>query len=154
EDGIVKGGYRLRSGGGAQKPRVALLGRGTILRECLAAAEVLEDQFCVASGVFSLTSFIELRGGALECPGSNLLHPAETPRVPYVQTLFAQCQGPIIAATDYVRNVPDQIRQWVSSPYVCLGTDGYGRSDARAELRRHFEVDRPFIALTALRTLA
>jgi len=153
EAGIVSGGYRLRSGG-AGAVRATLLGSGTILRECVAAAELLEKEFGVPADVLSITSFSELRREALECQRWNLLHPAQAARVPYVQTLLAQCEGPIVAATDYVRNVPDQIRPWVSAHYVCLGTDGYGRSDSRAELRRHFEVDHNFIALAALKALA
>ncbi len=153
EAAIVKGGYLLRAATGGSV-RATLLGSGTILRECVAAAELLEQQFGVAADVLSITSFSELRREALECQRWNLLHPGEQSRASYVQTLLNRCQGPIVAATDYVRNVPDQIRPWVSAPYVCLGTDGFGRSDARAELRRHFEVDRNFIALAALKSLA
>jgi len=153
EVGIVKGGYLLK-GGGEGKLRATLLGSGTILRECLAAAELLEQQYGVMTDVFSITSFSELRREALECERWNLLHPAEGARVPFVQTLLAGRDGALVAATDYVRNVPDQIRSWVPQPYVTLGTDGFGRSDARAELRQHFEVDRNFIALAALRSLA
>jgi pyruvate dehydrogenase E1 component len=131
-----------------------LLGSGTILRECIAAAAILEKQFGVMTDVFSITSFSELRREALECERWNLLHPAEPPRVPFVQTLLAGHEGALVAATDYVRNVPDQIRPWLAQPYVTLGTDGFGRSDARAELRAHFEVDRNFIALAALKSLA
>ena len=102
----------------------------------------------------SITSFSELRREALECERWNLLHPAGKPRVPYVQELLAGRDMPVVAATDYMRIVPDQIRQWVPGPYVTLGTDGFGRSDARAALRRHFEVDRRFIVLAALKALA
>ena len=151
--GIVRGGYRLRAGFKG-KVRVTLLGSGTILREVLAAAELLEAQFKLPADVFSITSFSELRREALECERWNLLNPAGTPRVPYVQELLAAQQSPTVAATDYMRIVPDQIRQWVPGPYVTLGTDGFGRSDARAPLRRHFEVDRNFIALAALKSLA
>jgi pyruvate dehydrogenase E1 component len=150
---IVKGGYLLKSGGRG-KLRATLLGSGTILRECIAAGELLEKQFGVMADVFSITSFSELRREALDCERWNLLHPAEAPRVPYVQTLLAGRDGALVAATDYVRNVPDQIRSWVSQPYLTLGTDGFGRSDARAELRQHFEVDRNFIALATLKSLA
>jgi pyruvate dehydrogenase E1 component len=153
EAGIVKGGYLLKSGGSG-KLRATLLGSGTILRECIAAAELLEKQFGVMADVFSITSFSELRREALECERWNLLHPADAPHVPYVQTLLAGRAGALVAATDYVRNVPDQIRSWVPQPYLTLGTDGFGRSDARAELRQHFEVDRNFIALAALKSLA
>jgi pyruvate dehydrogenase E1 component len=153
EAGIIKGGYLLQSGGRG-KLRATLLGSGTILRECIAAAAILEQQFGVMTDVFSITSFSELRREALECERWNLLHPAEPPRVPFVQTLLAGRDGALVAATDYVRNVPDQIRPWLAQPYVTLGTDGFGRSDARAELRAHFEVDRNFIALAALKSLA
>jgi pyruvate dehydrogenase E1 component len=153
EAGIVKGGYLLRTASGATA-QATLLGSGTILRECVAAAELLEQQFGVAADVLSITSFSELRRDALECQRWNLLHPGEPSRAPYLHALLGSREGPIVAATDYVRNVPDQIRPWVSAPYVCLGTDGFGRSDARAELRRHFEVDRNFIALAALKSLA
>jgi pyruvate dehydrogenase E1 component len=153
ETGIVKGGYLLKAGGGGEL-RATLLGSGTILRECIAAAEVLEKQFGVMADVFSITSFSELRRDAIECERWNLLHPAEAPRVPYVRTLLSGREGALVAATDYVRNVPDQIRPWVSQPYVTLGTDGFGRSDTRAELRQHFEVDRNFIALAALKAFA
>jgi pyruvate dehydrogenase E1 component len=152
-DGIVRGGYLLQSAG-AGKLRATLLGSGTILRECIAAAELLAQRFGVMSDVFSITSFSELRREALECERWNLLHPAEPPRVPYVRTLLAGRDAALVAATDYVRNVPDQIRPWVSQTYVTLGTDGFGRSDARAQLRQHVEVDRNFIALAALKSLA
>ena len=153
EDGIIKGGYLLRRGA-AGAVRATLLGSGTILRECIAAAELLETRFGVPTDVLSITSFSELRREALECERWNLLHPAEAPRMPYVRTLLEPFGGPIVAATDYVRNVPDQIRPWLSQPFATLGTDGFGRSDARAQLRRHFEVDRNFIALAALKGLA
>jgi pyruvate dehydrogenase E1 component len=104
--------------------------------------------------VFSITSFSELRREALECERWNLLHPAETAHVPYVRQLFSGRTGPVVAATDYIRTVPDQIRQWVAGRYVTLGTDGFGRSDSRAALRRHFEVDRNYIAVAALKALA
>ena len=153
EAGIVRGGYRLRTGGKG-KVRSTLLGSGTILREVLAAAEILEQQFKIPVDVYSITSFSELRREALDCERWNLLHPSEKPRIPYVQDMLASLQSPIVAATDYMRTVPDQIRQWAPSTYVTLGTDGFGRSDARAPLRRHFEVDRNFIALAALKSLA
>ena len=153
EAGIVRGGYRLRTGGKG-KVRSALLGSGTILREVIAAAGILEKQFKIPADVYSITSFSELRREALECERWNLLHPADPPRVSYVQELLKGQQSPIVAATDYMRTVPDQIRQWLPGAYVTLGTDGFGRSDARAPLRRHFEVDRNFIALAALKSLA
>src|SRR4029450_6431632 len=122
-----------------------LMGAGTILREVLAAAQILENDYGVPADVFSVPSFSELRREAIEVERFNMLNPKEPARVPYVQQLLKDRQGPIIAATDYVRNVPDQIRQWVPTRYVTLGTDGFGRSDSRSQLRKHFEVDRNFI---------
>jgi len=101
-----------------------------------------------------VTSFNELRREALECERWNLLHPAQDARVPYVRQMLQDREGPVVAATDYLRAVPDQIRQWVGGRYVTLGTDGFGRSDSRAALRRHFEVDRNYIAVAALKALA
>ena len=153
EAGILKGAYQLQAGGKG-KVRATLLGSGTILREVLAAAVVLEKDYGVPSDVFSVTSFSELRREALEIERSNMLHPTETQKVPYVQQLLKDRDGPVIAATDYMRNVPDQIRQWVGGRYVTLGTDGFGRSDSRAALRKHFEVDRNHIVVAALKALA
>ncbi len=158
QQGILRGGYRVRAAGGpAGGPgalRVTLLGSGTILRECLAAAERLEGDFGVQADVYSVTSFSELRREALACDHWNLLHPQGEPRIPYVRQLLGQCPGPLVAATDYMRNVPDQVRPWLTQRYLTLGTDGFGRSDARAPLRAHFEVDRNFITLAALKGLA
>jgi pyruvate dehydrogenase E1 component len=153
EQGILKGGYPLQTGGRG-KVRATLLGSGTILREVLAAAKILENDYGIPADVFSITSFSELRREALEIERWNLLHPTESPRVPYVETLLKEHEGPVVAATDYMRIVPDQIREWVGGRYVTLGTDGYGRSDARAALRKHFEVDRNYIAIAALKALA
>ena len=134
--------------------RATLLGSGTILRECLHAAKILENDYGIPADVLSITSFTELRREALECERWNLLHPGEAARVPYVRQLLKEYAGPVIAATDYMRTVPDQIRQWVGARYVTLGTDGYGRSDSRAALRRFFEVDRHYIVVAALKALA
>jgi pyruvate dehydrogenase E1 component len=153
QQGILNGAYLLQIGGRG-KVRATLLGSGTILRECLAAAKILEDDYGIPADVLSVTSFSELRREALECERWNLLHPGESPHVPYVQQLLKDREGPVVAATDYMRTVPDQIRQWVRGRYVTLGTDGFGRSDSRAALRRHFEVDRNYIALAALKALA
>jgi pyruvate dehydrogenase E1 component len=153
EAGILKGAYLLRAGGKG-KLRTTLLGSGTILRECLEAAKILEAEYGVRADVFSVTSFSELRREALECDRWNLLHAGEPARSPYVQQCLKDAQGPFVAATDYMRTVPDQIRQWVPGRYVSLGTDGFGRSDSRAALRRHFEVDRNYIAVAALKALA
>jgi pyruvate dehydrogenase E1 component len=134
--------------------RATLLGSGSILRECLAAAALLERDYKVPVDVFSVTSFSELRREALACERWNLLHPGETARVPHVKECLAARDGPIVAATDYMRTVPDLIRQWAGPRYITLGTDGYGRSDSRAALRKHFEVDSNFIVFVALKALA
>src|SRR5436190_2168824 len=153
EAGILSGGYLLQIGGRG-KVRATLLGSGTILREGLAAAKILENDYGIPADVLSVTSFNELRREALECERWNLLHPAQDARVPYVRQMLQDREGPVVAATDYLRAVPDQIRQWVGGRYVTLGTDGFGRSDSRAALRRHFEVDRNYIAVAALKALA
>jgi pyruvate dehydrogenase E1 component len=153
EQGIVKGAYLLRAGSRG-KVRVNLLGSGTILREVLAAAAVLEKEFGVPADVFSVTSFSELRREALDVERWNLLHPDQPPRQPYVRQCLATHQGPFVAATDYMRTVPDQIRQWVPGRFHVLGTDGYGRSDSRAALRGFFEVDHRYIVIAALKMLA
>jgi len=153
EQGILKGMYLLHIGGRG-KVRVNLMGSGTILREVLAAAEILEKDYGVPADVFSVPSFSELRREALDVERWNLLHPDSPPRVPYVRSCLGDRAGPFIAATDYMKVVPDQIRQWVPEKYIVLGTDGFGRSDARAQLRRHFEVDRHYVVLAALKSLA
>ena len=156
EEGILRGIHRVREAGSAKpkRPRVQLLGSGTILREVLAAAELLEQDWGVFADVWSVTSFTELRREGVELERWNMLHPLEEPRVPYVtETLSAQ-PGPVVAATDYVRALPDQIRAWVPGRYRTLGTDGFGRSDYRKALRRFFEIDRHHVALAALSALA
>src|SRR5450432_1267007 len=151
--GILNGMYLLQIGGRG-KVRVTLFGSGTILREVLAAAELLEHSFGVPADVYSVTSFSELRRDALAISRWNMLHPSEPPQLTYIQQALAEREGPFIAATDYMKTVADQIRQWVPGRYSVLGTDGYGRSDSRAELRRFFEVDRHYVAIAALKALA
>jgi pyruvate dehydrogenase E1 component len=153
EEGILKGAHQIREGIRG-KLRATLLGSGTILREVLAAAEILESDYKIPADVFSVTSFSELRREALLVERENLLHPERPAAVPYVAKLFGQRTLPVIAATDNMRLVPDQIRQWVPGRYVTLGTDGFGRSDGRAALRHHFEVDRRYVVLAALKALA
>jgi pyruvate dehydrogenase E1 component len=154
EEGILRGMYLLRSGSGEDRPRVRLLGSGTILNEVLAAAELLEDEFEVAADVWSVTSFTELRRDGIETERWNMLHPTEEPRRAYASERLGEREGPVIASTDYLRAVPDQIRQWVPGRYRTLGTDGYGRSDYRRALRRFFEVDRHYVVVAALKELA
>ncbi len=153
QQGILNGMYLLQIGGRG-KVRVSLLGSGTILRECLAAAEILEKDYGVPADVFSVTSFGELRRDALSVERWNLMHPDEPVRTSYVSTCLAEHDGPFVAATDYMKIVPDQIRQWVPGRYVALGTDGFGRSDSRAQLRKFFEVDKHSIVVAALKALA
>jgi pyruvate dehydrogenase E1 component len=133
---------------------VQLLGSGTILREVIAGAELLADDFGVDADIWSAPSFTELRREGLDAERWNLLHPTEAPRQSYVTTCLAGRPGPVIAATDYIKAYADQIRQFVPGAYRVLGTDGYGRSDYRRTLRRFFEVDRYFVAVAALQTLA
>jgi pyruvate dehydrogenase E1 component len=153
EQGILRGMYQIKSGA-AGAVRVQLLGSGTILREVLVASELLEQRFGVAADVWSVTSYSELRREALGVERWNELHPASAPRTSYVQECFASKQGPFVAASDYMKTVGDQIRQWVPGRYVVLGTDGFGRSDGRAALREFFEVDSKSIAVAALKALA
>jgi pyruvate dehydrogenase E1 component len=156
KEGILRGMYLLREGAAGGGPRVQLLGSGTILNEVLAAASLLEEGFGVAADVWSVTSFTELRRDGLEVERWNMLHPLSPPRLSYV----SQCvsgrgrRGPVIASTDYIRAFADQIRQWVPSRYRVLGTDGFGRSDTRASLRRFFEIDRHYVVVAALKELA
>jgi pyruvate dehydrogenase E1 component len=151
--GILKGMYLLRAGAAGDR-RVVLFGSGTILREVLGAAELLEQQYGVTADVFSVTSYSELRRNALDVERWNLLHPTEPPRQAYIREAIGERKGPFVAASDYMKTVPDQIRQWVPGRFAVLGTDGFGRSDSRAELRRFFEVDRHYVAAAALKALA
>ena len=152
---ILRGMYLLSEGPKrSKKPRVQLLGSGTILREAIAAAELLESDFGVVSDVWSVTSFTELRRDGLEVERWNMLHPTEKPRQAYVSQCLDRRGGPVVASTDYIKAFPDQIRQWVPGSYRVLGTDGYGRSDFRRALRSFFEVDRRYVALAALKSLA
>jgi pyruvate dehydrogenase E1 component len=156
QEGILRGMYLLSEGGSkrSRKPRVQLLGSGTILREVMAAAQLLADDFDVLADVWSVTSFTELRRDGLETERWNMLHPTDPPRRAYVAECLENRGGPVVASTDYIRTFPDQIRQWVPGRYRVLGTDGYGRSDSRRALRRFFEVDRHYVAVAALKELA
>jgi pyruvate dehydrogenase E1 component len=159
EDGIRKGMYLLRDGTGGKratraKPRVQLLGSGTILREVLAAADLLAADFGVVADVWSCPSFTELRRDGLAAERWNLLHPDQPPRQSYVEACLADRPGPVVAASDYIRTFADQIRAFVPRRYTVLGTDGYGRSDYRRRLRSFFEVDAGHVAVAALSALA
>ncbi|MGB5832121.1 MAG: pyruvate dehydrogenase (acetyl-transferring), homodimeric type, partial [Thiohalocapsa sp.] len=156
EEGIKRGIYRVRSSSAdtGPKPTVQLLGSGTILREALAAADLLERDFNVAADVWSVTSFNELRRDGIDAERWNMLHPDEEPRVPYVSAQLAGSEGPLVAATDYIRTYADQIRPYLPRRYSVLGTDGFGRSDMRSQLRKFFEVNRWYVVVAALTALA
>jgi len=155
ETGILKGMYLLSQGAGNKKtPRVQLLGSGTILREVMVAAELLQQDFGVTADIWSCPSFTELRRDGMEAERWNLLHPEDKPRVPYVTQCLEKHAGPVIASTDYMRIVADQIRPYVDRRFLVLGTDGFGRSDTREQLRSFFEVNRYYVAVAALKALA
>ncbi len=155
EPGIIKGLYLFKERAVAKdRPHVQLMGSGTILREVIAAGDLLEQDFGVDADVWSAPSFTELRRDGLAAERWNRLHPEEAPRPSYVAQCLEGRQGPVVAASDYVKLFADQIRPLVDRHYVALGTDGYGRSDVRAKLRRFFEVDRFHVAVAALKALA
>jgi len=151
---ILKGMYMFRQGANNNAPRVQLLGSGTIFREVEFAAELLKGDWGVDADLWSCPSFTELARDGQFCERWNRLHPTETPKQPHVTVCLANAEGPVIAATDYTRAFAEQIRGLISAPYTVLGTDGFGRSDTRENLRRFFEVDRYHIAVAALKSLA
>jgi len=154
DEGILKGLYRFNEGAKGKEHRVQLLGSGSILAsQVLKAQEMLQDHD-VSADVWSATSYKLLREDALETERWNRLHPGEARRVPYVQKALNGSEGPVIAASDWMKAVPDQISRWVPNDFVSLGTDGFGRSDTRENLRRHFEVDAEHIVVAALSALA
>jgi len=153
EKGIIKGMYLYKSGG-KKKKKVQLMGSGTILREVIAAADLLAEDWGVDADIWSCTSFNELAREAQEIERWNRLHPLEKAKTPYITQQLKTHRGPTIVATDYIRQYPEQIRQWVPGAYTVLGTDGFGRSDTRKELRSHFEVNSFHVVIAALKTLA
>jgi pyruvate dehydrogenase E1 component len=158
-EGILKGMYPLRAAEGADggkktaPPRVQLLGSGTILREVIAGADLLQE-YGVAADIWSCPSFTELRRDGLDAERWNMLHPDQPRRKSYVEQCLGGREGPVLAATDYMKAFADGIRPFVPGRYKVLGTDGFGRSDYRRKLREFFEVDRRFVALAALQALA
>jgi pyruvate dehydrogenase E1 component len=152
---ILKGMYQFqKSAAKANAPRVQLLGSGTIFREVIAAAELLEKDWGVAADLWGCPSFTELAREGMAVDRWNLLHPNEKPRRSFVETKLAETQGPVVVATDYMRSFAEQIRPYVPRRYQVLGTDGFGRSDTREKLRRFFEVDRFYVTVAALKALA
>ncbi len=157
EDGIIKGMYLLDSvetKGRKKTPRVQLMGAGAILNEVRAAAEMLKEDFEVASDVWSVTSFNELARDGLHVERWNRLHPDDSPRKAYITECLEKQQGPVVSSTDYMKLFSEQVRAFIPKTFVTLGTDGYGRSDTREKLRSHFEVDRYHVAVAALAALA
>jgi pyruvate dehydrogenase E1 component len=154
QEGILRGMYLLWETSDDDRPRVQLLGSGTILREVLAAAEMLDSDFGIGADVWSVTSFTELRRDGIEVERHNMLHPLSEQRSAYVTDCLRDRRGPVIASTDYLRAFADQIREWVPDHYRVLGTDGFGRSDFRHALRRFFEIDRHYVVVAALKELA
>jgi pyruvate dehydrogenase E1 component len=154
EEGIVRGLYLLQEGGKAKGPRVQLMGSGTILREVMAAANLLRDDFKVNADIWSATSFNELRRDGMSAERWSLLHPSKPRRKSYIEAALEGHAGPVVAATDYMRSFADQVRSQIPRRYVVLGTDGFGRSDYRVKLRKFFEVNRYYAAVAALKALA
>jgi pyruvate dehydrogenase E1 component len=155
EEQIIKGMYLCKAGG-KNKTRVQLMGSGTILRESLAAQELLANDWGVAADVWSCPSFNELTRDGQDAERFNMLHPLETPRVPFVAQQLAKHGGPVIASTDYMKNYAEQIRSFIPKgrTFKVLGTDGFGRSDFRSKLREHFEINRHYIVVAALKALS
>ena len=154
DEGIVRGLYKLKASAAKHKQRVQLMGAGAILREVEAAAAILETDYGVCADVWSMTSINELARDGKDAQRWNMLHPTEESKVPYVTQQLLGTQGPFIAATDYMKAHTDQIREFVPGRFTVLGTDGFGRSDTRAKLREFFEVDRRFVVVAALKSLA
>jgi pyruvate dehydrogenase E1 component len=154
EDGIVRGMYRYRAAEGEHAHRAQILASGPMVLQALEAQRLLAEHNDVAADVWSVTSWKQLRDDALDCDRWNRLHPTEVPRTPYVTQLLGETEGPVVAVTDWVQAVPDAIARFVPRPYAVLGTDGYGYSDTRPALRRHFEVDAEHTAVAVLDALA
>jgi pyruvate dehydrogenase E1 component len=154
EDAIVRGMYLLQPAEGERAHRAQILASGTMVMQALEAQRVLAEEHDVAADVWSVPGWKQLRDDALECERWNRLHPEEPPRTPFITEQLASAEGPIVAVTDWVRAVPDSVARFVPQPYVVLGTDGYGFSDIRPALRRHFEVDAANIAVAVLDGLA
>ena len=155
EEGILKGLYQFSKSkkDDGTTPTIQLMGSGTILNECIQAAELLESEYGIAANIWSATSINELRREGNDVQRWNMLHPDEKPKISYVEQCFQDQNGPVIAATDYIKVYSDSIRELVPTRYIVLGTDGFGRSDDRKQLRSHFEVNYKYIILAALTAL-
>jgi pyruvate dehydrogenase E1 component len=153
EEGILKGLYKLKPADKGRKFKAHIFGSGPLLREALRAQQILAEQFDVAADVWSATSYKLLRGEALRTKRWNMLHPTAPPKKSYLESVLQDEEGPFIAVSDYMKMVPDQIAPWVPGGLMSLGTDGFGRSDTRANLRRFFEVDAEITVLATLYAL-
>jgi pyruvate dehydrogenase E1 component len=154
ESGILKGLYRFKPGPAGKRLKAHILGSGPMMRSALRAQEILAERYHVSADVWSATSYKSLRHEALACQRWNMLHPAEAPRKPYVETLLEKESGPFVAVSDNMRIVPEQIAPWVPGGLFALGTDGFGRSDTRERLRRFFEVDAESVVIGVLYSLS
>ena len=154
EEGILKGMYLFKEFNNYKKTKIQLLGSGTILREMIAAAEILQKDYKIDSNVWSVTSFSELRNQALEVERYNLLNPDQKPQKSYVEECLSSMEGPVVSASDYIRLNSDQIRPFVRKSFYSFGTDGYGRSDTRKNLRKFFEIDKEHLVAYSLSVLA
>ena len=154
KEGILRGLYRFKAAENEGGLPAQLLGSGAILNEAVKAQKILAERFDVAADVWSVTSYKELHRDALEAERWNVLHPSEKPKTPFVSQCLGDAQGPIVAASDYLKVLPDSICRWMPRKILALGTDGFGRSDGRDALRDFFEVDARYIALAALSYLA
>jgi pyruvate dehydrogenase E1 component len=154
EDGILKGLYKFKPGAEGKKLKAHIFGSGSIINSALKAQEILAERYGVSADVWSATSYKLLRTDALRCKRWNMLHPTQPPKKSYVETLLAKEQGTFVAVSDYMRLVSDQIAPWVPGGLMTLGTDGFGRSDTRARLRRFFEVDAESTVIATLFALA
>jgi pyruvate dehydrogenase E1 component len=153
EQGILKGLYKLKPGPAGRKHRAQIFGSGSILRQALAAQEILAERYDVSADVWSATNYKQLRSDAQAAARWNMLHPTEAPRKSYLETILEKEKGAFVAVSDFMKIIPDQIAPWVPGGLTTLGTDGFGRSDTRERLRRFFEVDTPMVVLATLTAL-
>jgi pyruvate dehydrogenase E1 component len=154
ENGILKGMYLFNEHNKYKKTKIQLLGSGTILREIIKAAEILQNEYHIDSNLWSVTSYNELRKEAIEVERYNLLNPEKKPKKTYIEECLSSTEGPIVAASDYIRLNSDQIRPFTTKSFYSFGTDGYGRSDTRKNLRKFFEIDKEHIVAYSLSVLA
>jgi pyruvate dehydrogenase E1 component len=153
KEGVLRGIYRYKKADQKRKQHVQLFGSGSIMNQVLRAQTLLAERFDVSADVWGVTSYTELRRDALECERHNRLNPEAEQRVPFITQTLSGVPGPFIAASDYMKVVSDQVARWIPGRFVPLGTDGFGMSDTREALRRHFEVDAESIVLAALDAL-